>query len=62
MFECIGPMPEAMQEAWHKIIAEVFPSADYEPTYEMDIEAYPAMAMNAADYRSEIWIPIRKSK
>lgn len=62
VFECIGPMPEAMQEAWHKIIAEVFPSADYEPTYEMDIEAYPAMAMNAADYRSEIWIPIRKSK
>ncbi len=62
VFECIGPMPEAMQETWHKIISEIFPSTDYEPTYEMDIEAYPAMAMNAKDYRSEVWIPIKKKK
>lgn len=59
VFDCIGPMPEAMQNAWHKISAEFFPVADYEPTYEMDIEAYPAMDMNSADYKSEIWIPVK---
>ena len=61
VFECIGPMPKAMQSMWHKITAEFFPSSDYIPTYEMDIEAYPAMDMNAEDYKSEIWIPVKKS-
>lgn len=62
VFDCIGPMPEAIQNTWHKITAEFFPTTDYKPTYEMDIEAYPAMAMNSADYRSEIWIPVKKEK
>ncbi len=61
VFECIGPMPDAMQNMWHKIISEFFPSSDYTPTYEMDIEAYPAMEMNSKDYKSEIWIPVKKS-
>ena len=61
VFECIGPMPEAMQDVWHKILSEVFPISDYEPTYEMDIEAYTAGEMNSENYRSEVWIPIKKS-
>lgn len=61
VFDCIGPMPEAIQDIWHKITAEFFPTSDYIPTYEMDIEAYPAMDMNAEDYKSEIWIPVKKS-
>lgn len=60
VFECIGAMPTAMQETWHNICAEFFPSTDYEPTYEMDIEAYTAGEMNSPDYRSEIWVPIKK--
>lgn len=59
VFECIGAMPTAMQETWHNICAEFFPSTDYEPTYEMDIEAYTAGEMNSPDYRSEIWVPIK---
>ncbi|MDE5604194.1 MAG: AraC family transcriptional regulator [Eubacterium sp.] len=61
VFECIGPMPNAIQNMWHKITAEFFPSSDYTPTYEMDIEAYPAMDMNSDDYKCEIWIPVKKS-
>ena len=61
VFDCIGPMPNAMQDTWHKITAEFFPTSDYVPTYEMDIEAYPAMDMNSDDYKSEIWIPVKKS-
>ncbi len=61
VFECIGPMPDAMQKIWHKISSEIFPIAAYEPTYELDIEAYTAMAMNSPDYKSEVWIPVKKS-
>lgn len=60
IFECIGGMPRAMQETWHKICAEFFPSTNYEPTYEMDIEAYTAGDMSSPDYRSEIWVPIKE--
>lgn len=60
VFECVGPMPDAMQQTWHKICAEFFPTSSYKPTYEMDIEAYTAGEMNAADYKSEIWVPIEE--
>lgn len=60
VFECIGPMPDAMQQTWHKICAEFFPTSSYKPTYEMDIEAYTAGEMNSADYKSEIWVPIEE--
>jgi AraC family transcriptional regulator len=56
--ECVGAMPEAIQQLWHEIYSEFFPTSGYKPTYEMDIEAYPAGNMTASDYRSQIWIPI----
>lgn len=59
VFECIGAMPAAIQNTWHNICAEFFPSTDYEPTYEMDIEAYTAGVMTSPDYKSEIWVPIK---
>lgn len=59
VFESNGPMPHAIQETWHKICAEFFPNSNYEPTYEMDIEAYTAGDMTAPDYKSEIWVPIK---
>lgn len=60
VFECTGPMPDAMQNVWHKLISEIMPSLDFEPTYEFDIEAYSAGNMTADDYKSEIWIPVRE--
>ncbi len=61
VFECTGAMPDAIQNEWHKIITEFFPSSDYEPTYEMDIEEYPDGDMSADDYKSRIWVKIKKS-
>lgn len=58
--ECRGAMPEAIQKLWHEICTEFFPLSEYKPTYEMDIEAYPAGNMTNPDYRCEIWIPIEK--
>lgn len=60
VFECVGAMPDAVQNTWHKICAEFFPTSGYTPTYEMDIEAYTQGDMSAADYKSEIWVPIKK--
>lgn len=58
VFECKGAMPDAIQQLWHKICTEFFPSSDYEPTYEFDIEAYTDGDMSSPDYRSEIWVPV----
>ena len=58
VFPIIGAMPAAAQETWHKICAEFFPTSSYQPTYEMDVEAYTAGDMTAPDYKSEIWVPV----
>lgn len=60
VFGCTGPMPNAIQETWHKICAEFFPTSSYQPSYELNIEAYPAGVMTAADYQSEIWVPVEQ--
>ena len=60
VFPCVGAMPNAIQDAWHRIVAEFFPGSEYTPTYEMDIEAYTDGDMDSPDYQSEIWIPIEK--
>ena len=60
IFKCKGPMPNAIQDMWHKIVSEFFPSSGYQPTYEMDIEAYTEGNMGSPDYRSEIWVPVIK--
>lgn len=60
VFECKGAMPNAMQDLWHKIVSEFFPTSGYQPTCEMDIEAYTAGDMSSPDYCSEIWIPVTK--
>lgn len=60
VFEVVGAMPNAVQELWRKITSEFFPTSDYEPTYEMDIEAYTAGVMTDPNYKSEIWVPVIK--
>ncbi len=60
VFECSGPLPDSVQNAWHKICAEFFPNSGYQPTYEMDIEAYTDINVPADKYYSEIWVPVCK--
>lgn len=59
VFECKGAMPDAIQQLWHRICTEFFPSSEYEPTYEMDIEAYTDGDMSSPEYRCEIWVPVK---
>ena len=62
VFECVGAMPNAIQETWRKIYSEFLPSSVYQLTGEMDIEAYPDGDTNSPDYRCEIWLPLEKRK
>lgn len=60
VFPCKGPMPDAIQNLWHRICTEFFPSSDYMPTGEMDVEVYGDGSMTDENYRSEIWVPVVK--
>ena len=61
ILECTGAMPDAIQQLWHELCTEFFPTSNYQPTYELDIEAYPAGNMTDPNYKSQIWIPIKNN-
>lgn len=48
-------MPKAMQQTWHKIFSEFFPSSSYKPAGNFDLEVYPTDS-----YKGEIWISVEK--
>jgi hypothetical protein len=60
IFKCKGAMPDAIQDLWHRIYSEFFPTSDYVPKNEMDFEAYPDGDMSSSDYESEIWVAVEK--
>ena len=60
IFESVGPMPTAIQEVWGRIYGEWFPASGYEHAMAPEIEWYSDGDTNAADYRSEVWIPVVK--
>jgi AraC family transcriptional regulator len=60
IFECVGPMPDAIQDLQRRVVAEWLPSSGYEYADAPDIEVYTQGDMSAADYRCEVWLPIVK--
>lgn len=60
VFESVGPMPNAIQEVWHRIFAEWFPATGFEHADAPELEVYPLGDTSAADYRCEVWIPVIK--
>ncbi len=61
VFECIGPMPNAMQQLQTRIITEWLPVSGYEYADAPDIEVYTQGDMQSSDYRSEVWLPVKKA-
>ena len=59
IFECVGKMPESIQNVWKRIFIEWFPAANYELVDGPQIEWYSDGDMASDSYKSEIWIPIR---
>lgn len=62
-FRCVGPMPGALQAVNTRIFDEWLPgNAEYEVAMGCDVEWYSCGDMSAADYESEIWIPVKRRK
>ena len=53
-------MPQAIQNKWTAVYSEWLPQSDYELIQDYDIEFYTMGDSNSPEYRSEIWIPVRK--
>jgi len=62
IFECIGPMPQAIQELQKRIITEWLPTSGYEYADLPDIEVYSEGDQQSPSYRSEVWLPIIKKQ
>ncbi|HEY9060673.1 MAG TPA: AraC family transcriptional regulator [Pseudobacteroides sp.] len=60
IFECIGPMPAAIQELQKRIITEWLPTSGYEYADAPDIEVYPEGDTSSLNYKCEVWLPVTK--
>ena len=60
VFESIGPFPETLQNVWGRIYSEWFPSSGYEVTLGPEILWNESPNTDNPNYRSEIWIPVKK--
>ena len=61
IFDCFGPIPEALQTLNTRIFREWLPgNPDYEFFGEANVEWYDMGDTNAPDYHSAIWIPVKK--
>lgn len=61
VFESIGPFPETLQKIWGRIYSEWFPSSGYESVKGPEILWNESTDLHNPKYRSEIWIPVKKS-
>jgi len=60
VFESIGPFPETLQNVWGRIYSEWFPSSGYEAVEGPEILWNESPDTGKPNYRSEIWIPVKK--
>jgi len=61
VFESVGPFPETLQNVWGRIYSEWFPSSGYEAVEGPEILWNESPDTGNSKYRSEIWIPVKKS-
>jgi AraC family transcriptional regulator len=61
IFESIGPLPDAIQKVWKNIYAEWFPTSGYEHGAGPELEIYYPGHPSDEDYKSEVWIPVKKN-
>lgn len=58
IFECVGPMPHAIQELQKRIVTEWLPTSGYEYADAPDIEVYPEGDTSSQNYKCEVWLPV----
>ena len=64
VFDCFGPMPEALQSVNTRIFKEWLPgNPEFEISGMATVEWYDCMGdQSAPDYHSAIWIPVKRKK
>ena len=62
VFECVGPMPKAIQDLQTRIVSEWLPVSGYEYADAPDIEVYPEGDQTSDGYKCEVWLPVSKKK
>jgi AraC family transcriptional regulator len=62
IFDCVGPLPNALQDTMRRIMTEWLPTSGYEYGSAPDLEVYSDGDTNAADYKSWIWMPVKKKE
>lgn len=60
VFEARGPLPDSIQGVTKRIFGEWFPSSGWEHADAPELEIYSAGDNQAADFYSEVWIPLQK--
>ncbi|MZQ97032.1 MAG: helix-turn-helix domain-containing protein [Acidaminobacter sp.] len=60
VFESVGPFPETLQNSWGRIYSEWLPSSGYEVVEGPEILWNESPDTSNPEYRSEIWIPVKK--
>lgn len=60
VFESVGPFPETLQSTWARIYAEWFPSSGYQAAEGPEILWNETDDVSSPEFRSEIWIPVRR--
>lgn len=60
VFRAVGPVSAVVQDVTRRIFSEWFPSTGYEHADAPELEVYPMGDPKAADYCTEIWIPVKK--
>lgn len=63
VFDCVGPMPEALQALTNKIFGEWLPkNTEYELSGNASVEWYDCVngETTDADYHSAVWLPIKR--
>ena len=60
IFPCYGR--ENIQPIWKRIYGEWFPGSGYEHSGGVEVEWYSDGDLDAEDYLTEIWIPIKEVK
>jgi len=60
VFESHGPLPDSTQGVMQRIFSEWFPSSGWEHANRPELEVYSSGDIRAANYYSEVWIPLQK--
>ncbi len=62
IFDCVGALPNAIQDLQKRILTEWLPTSGYEYANAPDIEVYSEGNQQSEDYRCEVWLPIQKAE